>query len=259
MTELQGALGQTIVGLIDEHLAGSTDKAGFSKLDVWIAAEDLEGNLDRADLAEILRTYITSSDMTKSGQWEVVAYLVQKLSLTSEALAAQIEAKLDVSGVIPWEPYDEFSGWLALHHSGGVFAPKHLQKSVLSLRQMQPVKWLSLSLIAHHGNPDGLTDAIVKMVTEGLLKPTDIETRYRALNHALAGSSLAKFLQAIIDAAPTQYFATDLREWAQARLSILLNPPTLQSTNVANDSIDQHIFLVIQNLPIAAPAFQIAA
>lgn len=258
MTISSEELSQKIVKLIDEHLAGAADKAGFSKLDVWVAAEDLAGNLDRDALANIICDYVGGSEMKRVGQWEVVSYLVCKLGLTSTKLAAQIEAKLDVIGTIPWEPFDEYSAWLALHQSGGVFAPSHLQKSSQSLRKMQPVKWLALSLVAFHGNPDGLTDTIRKMVSEGLLKPSDIETRYRALNHALAGAPLATFLQAMVNAAPTEAFASDLCQWAQTRLGIALSMPMSHRAIPAPDQTDL-IFSRIRKMNIPEQSFQMAA
>lgn len=257
MTESYEVLSQQVFKLIEEHLAGAKDRAGFSKLDVWVAVEDSEGNLDRDDLAKVVGSYIANSDMKEPGQWEVVAYLIQKLALTSTSLAELIEAKLDLTGIIPCEPYDEFSAWLALHYAGGVFAPKHLQKSTQSLRKMQPVKWLALALIAFHGNPEGLTDAIGKLVSEKLIRPSDIETRYRAINHALSGASFTKFLQAMVDAAATTDFAADLRKWAQDRLSIPLSEPSFQAQRQMSEVEDQHIFFVIKNLGLPAPAFQI--
>jgi hypothetical protein len=233
----------TLRDLFLSHAAGETDKAGISRLELWIAAATEEASLDNLKVCDELITILETVDMSLAGRWASLDELIDRLSLRSGELASAIEtATATYPPTNSERAYDEFSAWFAFYHAGGSLTPKILGDQANSLRIRAATHWLDLALVAYEGNDTALTAAVAKMVTEGLLQPKDIEFRYRTIAAALTTFSLTDFLNRILVAAKTQTFAAHLIAWANDRHGIDLGPmPATTPPTSANDNISDLI------------------
>lgn len=255
MTELP------LESLLLSHAAGETDKAGISRLELWISSRTEEGSLDNANVVSDLRKAIANNDMAVAGRWAATDYLIERLNLRSEDLANTIEAMIERPECAHVStPYDEFSAWFALYHAGGALTPRMLTGPLASLRARAPTLWLDLALIGFAGNDEALSGAVEEMVGEGILRPQDLETRYRAIEAALRTSNLTDFLHRIVAASQNVEFTTHLADWAKRRHNIDLilkqvPSPEEKITRAALDTASD-IWLVISNLKLPRPRFR---
>jgi hypothetical protein len=243
------------------HAAGETDKAGISRLELWIAAQTESASLDNSDVISELRGIISRSDMAVEGRWATTDYLIDRLGLRSEPLANTIEKAITTTEQVQAATaYDEFSAGLAFWHAGGALTPKLLTGQLGALRARASTHWLDLALIAFAGNDTALTKAIEDMVRDDLLRPQDIESRYRSIEAALRTSNFAVFFGRMVAASQSLAFRNHIVDWASKRHGVMLNDVSeifqlVIYPDKIKDEDSKDIWASIRKLTLPAPQF----
>ncbi|WP_162792208.1 hypothetical protein [Novosphingobium sp. P6W] len=204
---------------ISDHLAGKTDRAEVSALDVIIAHARAE-NADVSPWIPLIIKLVETMDVTQTGFWPAIRQLVRKLDIQDQAVAGVIEKAL-TAPESQIESFDRYEGWRAFTDAGGYLTVKQVE-ALNELRDQRSPLWLDLALIAHRGDPMGFMAKLSRLVSEGRIKLSDIKPRLAELQSVFGQNLFLQEMQSLSEYFRDAEEAINFGNWIDNRIGTLI-------------------------------------
>jgi hypothetical protein len=219
--------------LFIEDVAGVADRAGTTRLDLWIQSQKTTGKSDEQATRRFIIEVIDSEEKFNEDFWATIRSTVERLELRSLELALAIENAIARNETTSFcSDFEQFSAWQALQLTGGVVSPKHLRSRLSVLRSTSPTLWLDIASFVLEGEGSSLTSEVCALVADQLISFTDFKIRYREIKAALGDFSFLQMLNRIRAVAVLPEYKGPLEEWAEDKFGYILQKNNLQDSEV---------------------------